>query len=175
VENKYLRREAGREEGKLLSVQSQCLRWQDETVPVLLTLCNSNRYRQKHFCQTSPFSCQLSMFFPLPTCKYQQWTMFQDGLANKVNYKHSYLTLKNNILVVDWIRRVNMSSQVLMWKYASWIRFKQKAPARCPCLSPRGVYTWAAGATVSLRFTTNQLCDRLVYLPRLSFPSFLKC
>lgn len=49
---------------------------------------------------------------------------------------------KLHFLVVNWIRSVNMSSQVLMWKYASWIKFsKQKASTRCPCLFPQGSLT----------------------------------
>lgn len=72
------------------------LTWQDDTVQVLLTL-QFKQVLQKHLCRISVF-LHIPYALSFTYLQLPQWTVFQDGLANKVNYKHNYyLTLKNYI------------------------------------------------------------------------------
>lgn len=97
MENKCLRREAGWEEEELRLYSYSASHSAGRYSAGPAHTVQLKQVLQKHLCQISVF---LHILYALSFTYLQipQWTAFQDGLANKVNYKHSYyVTLKNYI------------------------------------------------------------------------------
>lgn len=89
------------------------LTWQDDTVQVLLTL-QFKQVLQKHLCRISvflhiPYALSFT-YLQLPQWTVSRWPSKQSELQTQLLSDFEKL----HFLVVNWIRSVNRSSQVLM-------------------------------------------------------------